>query len=123
MGTAALLALSLACNAIMLISSEAVWRMQMGGGLALFVPLCLLLLEGTRPEQGNKARWLVLVLAFWSFTEMFTCGCRSGGDVEGRDSQRECRTESWTDLMEEGSLTPEITVGHDRRQAQLEPDF
>lgn len=58
------LALSLACNAMMLISSEAVWRMQMGGGLALFVPLCLLLLEGTRPEQGNKARWLVLVLAF-----------------------------------------------------------
>lgn len=64
LGTAALLALSLACNAMMLISSEAVWRMQMGGGLALFVPLCLLLLEGTRPEQGNKARWLVLVLAF-----------------------------------------------------------
>ena len=47
LGTAALLALSLACNAMMLISSEAVWRMQMGGGLALFVPLCLLLLEGT----------------------------------------------------------------------------
>ena len=62
---AAMLVLPLSCNMMMLISSEAAWRMQMGAGLALFVPLCLLLLADDRPEQehDSKVRWLVLVLA------------------------------------------------------------
>lgn len=72
MGTAALLALSLACNAMMLISSEAVWRMQMGGGLALFVPLCLLLLEAPVRNRATKPDGWYWCLHFWSYTEMFT---------------------------------------------------
>ena len=45
-GVAALIVLPIMCNAIMLITSEAVWLLQMGEGLNLFVPVCLLLLEG-----------------------------------------------------------------------------
>lgn len=58
LGTAALLALSLACNAMMLITSEAVWLLQMGEGLNLFVPVCLLLLEGTRTNQPMVKKYV-----------------------------------------------------------------
>ena len=51
LGVAALIVLPIMCNAIMLITSEAVWLLQMGEGLNLFVPVCLLLLEGTRTNQ------------------------------------------------------------------------
>lgn len=103
LGTAALLALSLACNAMMLISSEAVWRMQMGGGLALFVPLCLLLLEGTRPEQGNKARWLVLVLAFLVvYGNVYMMAVDQEAMRQGRDSLRVMSDRIVNDLTEEG---------------------
>lgn len=48
------------CNAIMLITSEAVWLLQMGEGLNLFVPVCLLLLEGTRTNQPMVKSMYVL---------------------------------------------------------------
>ncbi len=73
LGTAALLALSLACNAIMLSAVRLCGECKWAEALR-YLCRCVWLLEGTRPETvGNKARWLkVLVLRhFWSFTEMF----------------------------------------------------
>ena len=103
LGAAALLALPLACNAMTLISSEAIWRMQMGGGLALFVPLCLLLLEGTRPEQGSKARWLVLVLAFLVvYGNVYMMAVDQEAMRQGRDSLRVMSDRIVNDLTEEG---------------------
>lgn len=60
LGVAALIVLPIMCNAIMLITSEAVWLLQMGEGLNLFVPVCLLLLEGTRTNQPMVKSMYVL---------------------------------------------------------------
>lgn len=93
---------------MMLISSEAVWRMQMGGGLALFVPLCLLLLEGTRPEQGSKARWLVLVLAFLVvYGNVYMMAVDQEAMRQGRDSLRVMSDRIVNDLTEEGCFDEE----------------
>lgn len=58
LGVAALIVLPIMCNAIMLITSEAVWLLQMGEGLNLFVPVCLLLLEGTRTNQPMVKKYV-----------------------------------------------------------------
>ena len=55
---ATLIVLPIMCNAIMLITSEAVWLLQMGEGLNLFVPVCLLLLEGTRTNQPMVKKYV-----------------------------------------------------------------
>lgn len=60
LGVAALIVLPIMCNAIMLITSEAVWLLQMGEGLNLFVPVCLLLLEGSRTNQPMVKSMYVL---------------------------------------------------------------
>ena len=75
----------------------------MGGGLALFVPLCLLLLEGTRPEQGSKARWLVLVLAFLVvYGNVYMMAVDQEAMRQGRDSLRVMSDRIVNDLTEEG---------------------
>lgn len=58
LGVATLIVLPIMCNAIMLITSEAVWLLQMGEGLNLFVPVCLLLLEGTRTNQPMVKKYV-----------------------------------------------------------------
>lgn len=93
LGAAALLVLPLSCNVMMLISSEAVWRLQMASGLNLFVPLLLLLLDGTRSaptERFAQARQIaVLVLAFLvMYGNVYRMVMDQGAMQQGRDSLR-----------------------------------
>lgn len=93
LGAAALLVLPLSCNVMMLISSGVVWRLQMSSGLNLFVPLLLLLLDGTCPartERFVKARQIaVLVLAFLvMYGNVYRMVMDQGAMQRGRDSLR-----------------------------------
>ena len=69
LSAAALIALPAACNAMLLITSETLWHLQMAGAMDLFIPLCVLLLNsfgGVRSENQKKSklvRGVVIVLA------------------------------------------------------------
>lgn len=114
---AAMLVLPLSCNMMMLIGSEAAWRMQMGAGLALFVPLCLLLLADDRPEQehDSKVRWLVLVLAVLIvYGNVYMMATDQEAMRQGRESLRVMSDRIVDDLMDlgyfdEGSQ-PTVTI-------------
>lgn len=58
---AALAVLPAACNIMLLITSSAVWRLQMAGALDLFLPLCILLLDATRREKPQAKRWRAIM--------------------------------------------------------------
>ena len=93
LGAAALLVLPLSCNVMMLISSGAVWRLQMSSGLNLFVPLLLLLLDGTCPARMERfvkaGRIAVLVLAFLvMYGNVYRMVMDQGAMQQGRDSLR-----------------------------------
>lgn len=116
---AAMLVLPLSCNMMMLISSEAAWRMQMGAGLALFVPLCLLLLADDRPERehDSKVRWLVLVLAVLIvYGNVYMMATDQEAMRQGRESLRVMSDRIVDDLMDlgyfdEGSQPTVMIVG------------
>ena len=56
LSAAALAVLPAVCNVMLLITSEATWRLQMAGALDLFIPLCILLLDVTRKEQPQNEK-------------------------------------------------------------------
>ena len=113
-GVMALAVMPIACNAMMLISSEAVWRMQMGGGLALFVPLCILLLEGTQPkksESDRKSRWLVVLLAILVvYGNVYMMAVDQEAMRQGRDSMSVMSNRIVNDLMDEAYFDEEEQV-------------
>ena len=109
-GTAALLVLPMMCTVFMVATSQALFYIPMSGGLALFLPVCFWLLDSSRegktacvPEQGNKARWLVLVLAFLVvYGNVYMMAVDQEAMRQGRDSLRVMSDQIVNDLTEEG---------------------
>ena len=62
LSAAALAVLPAVCNVMLLITSEATWRLQMAGALDLFIPLCILLLDVTRKEQPQNEKLRMAVI-------------------------------------------------------------
>ena len=62
LSAAALTVLPAICNVTLLITSEAIWRLQMAGALDLFIPLCILLLDVTRKEQPQNEKLRMAVI-------------------------------------------------------------
>ena len=62
LSAAALAVLPAVCNVMLLITSEATWRLQMAGALDLFVPLCILLLDVTRKKQPQNEKLRMAVI-------------------------------------------------------------
>ena len=62
LSAAALAVLPAVCNVMLLITSEATWRLQMAGALDLFIPLCILLLDVTRKKQPQNEKLRMAVI-------------------------------------------------------------
>lgn len=63
LSAAALVVLPAACNVMLLITSDATWRLQMAGAMDLFIPLCILLLDATRHEQSQNEKLKIAMIA------------------------------------------------------------
>lgn len=109
---ATLIVLPIMCNAIMLITSEAVWLLQMGEGLNLFVPVCLLLLEGTRTNQPMVKKYVraartgaVVLAVLVVYGNVCSAVIDQEAMYEGRKTLKSMSDHIADDLMSRGILT------------------